>query len=114
MAASISEEERQWAAMLRQDARARMRYLLSDGAIVCLPTTPFPAPPRDMSLSEQSTSRLRISCLCSHGGLTGVPQVSIPVAMCDGLPVGLSILGAAHTDATLVGVAGALMEALND
>jgi hypothetical protein len=30
-------------------------------------------------------------CLCAHGGLTGVPQVSIPGAEADGLPVGLSI-----------------------
>jgi amidase len=37
-----------------------------------------------------------------------VPQVSIPGAEVDGLPVGLSILGAPGTDGTLVAVAGAL------
>jgi amidase len=34
-----------------------------------------------------------------------VPQVSIPGAEIDGLPVGLSILGAPGTDGTLVAVA---------
>jgi amidase len=49
--------------------------------------------------------------LCCHGGLTGVPQVSIPGATVGGLPVGLSILGAHGSDATLVAVARALAEA---
>ena len=40
--------------------------------------------------------------------LTGVPQVSIPGAELDGLPVGLSIVGSPGSDATLVAVAAAL------
>jgi amidase len=47
-------------------------------------------------------------CLCCHGGLTGVPQVSIPGGEVDGLPVGFSIVGAPGSDATLVAVAAAL------
>jgi amidase len=47
-------------------------------------------------------------CLCCHGGLTGVPQVSIPGAIVDELPVGLSIVGAPGSDASLVAVACAL------
>jgi amidase len=49
--------------------------------------------------------RDRILCLCAHGGLTGVPQVSLPGAAVGGLPVGLSIVGAPGEDARLVGVA---------
>jgi amidase len=52
--------------------------------------------------------RDRILCLCAHGGLTGVPQVSIPGATVDGLPIGLSIIGGYGSDATLVAVAQAL------
>jgi amidase len=52
--------------------------------------------------------RDRITCLCAQGGLTGVPQVSIPGAMVDGLPVGFSIIGGRGTDATLVAVALAM------
>ena len=47
-------------------------------------------------------------CLTSHGGLTGVPQVNLPGAHVDGLPVGLSILGARGSDAALVAVAKAM------
>jgi amidase len=81
---------------------------LAPGTILCLPTTPFPAPKRGEPLSVASLQRDRILCLCAHGGLTGVPQVSIPGATVDGLPVGLSILGGPGTDTTLVAVAAAL------
>lgn len=37
-----------------------------------------------------------------------MPQISLPGATVDGLPVGLSILGAHGSDATLVAVAQAL------
>jgi amidase len=37
-----------------------------------------------------------------------VPQVSLPGATVDGVPVGLSIVGARGSDATLVAVAGAM------
>ena len=52
--------------------------------------------------------RDRLLCLCCHGGLTGVPQVSIPGAAVEGLPVGLSIVGGPGSDATLAAVASAL------
>ena len=47
------------------------------------------------------------SCLCSHGGLTGVPQVNLPGADVNGAPVGLSIVGGRGADAALVAVARA-------
>jgi amidase len=104
----IPESERGWARLVRREARGRMRYLLPEGAILCLPTTPFPAPKRGEPLSAASKQRDRLLCLCCHGGLTGVPQVSIPGTTVDGLPVGLSIVGGPGCDATLVAVARAL------
>jgi amidase len=52
--------------------------------------------------------RTRIICLCAHGGLTGVPHVTIPGMLVDGHPVGLSIIGGRGSDATLVATARAL------
>lgn len=94
-----------WAELMRLEARARMESLLADGQVICLPTTPFPAPPVAMSLSEQTPLRNRITCLCCHGGLTGVCQVNLPVGEVDGLPIGLSVVGARGADATLVALA---------
>jgi len=93
---------------VRDAARARMRKLLPPGTIICQPTTPFPAPFCGQSLSVLDPLRERITRLCCHGGLTGVPQVVIPGSTVDGLPIGLSILGGPGTDATLVAVARAL------
>src|SRR2546430_4878339 len=53
---AIPESERQWAAMMRAEARARLAWLLPPGTILCMPTTPFPAPPKR---SEQHTSELQ-------------------------------------------------------
>jgi len=108
LASTIPESERQWAALMRDEARARLTSLLPAGTILCLPTTPFPAPPKGLSLAAVEPLRARIACLASHGGLTGVPQVSLPGAEVDALPVGLSIVGARGSDAALVAVARAM------
>jgi amidase len=101
----LSDAERSGASLMRIEARARLRYLLPPGTILCLPTTPFPAPLKGLPSSVLAPLRERISCLTSHGGLTGVPQISIPGATVDGAPVGLSIIGGRDTDLDLVQVA---------
>jgi len=105
---TIPAADQSWAALMRQEARGRMAYLVPAGTILCLPTTPFPAPPRGSRLSALDPLRDRITCLCAQGGLAGHPQVSIPGATVDGLPVGLSIIGPRGSDASLVAVARAL------
>jgi amidase len=107
----IPDGERHWAELVRREARGRMRHLLPPGTILCLPTTPFPAPKCGEPLSVASVQRDRILCLAAHGGLTGVPQVSIPGSAVDGLPVGLSIVAGHGADTTLVAVAQALAAA---
>ena len=108
MGSSFTSQERSRAALMRIEAKARMRRLLPAGTILCLPTTPFPAPKLGLSISELAHPRDRISCLTSHGGLTGVPQVNLPGAMVDGAPVGLSIVGGHGTDLDLLAVARAM------
>jgi amidase len=106
--AAFTDQERTAATLMRIEARARMRMLLEPGTILCLPTTPFPAPLKGLPLHVLGPLRERISCLTSHGGLTGVPQVNIPGAVVDGAPVGLSIVGGRGTDMTLMRVALAM------
>ena len=104
----IPESDKVWATLMRQEARGRMAHLLPEGTILCLPTTPFPAPLVGLPLSALDPLRDRITCLCAQGGLAGHPQVSLPGATVDGLPVGLSIIGPRGSDASLVAVARAL------
>jgi amidase len=107
-ASQIPASERSWAALMRQEARGRMAYLLPPGTLLCLPTTPFPAPKKGLPLPVLDPLRHRITCLCAQGGLTGVPQVNLPGATVDGAPIGLSIIGGRGTDATLIAVAQAM------
>ena len=105
---AFTDTERTAAGLMRQEARARLRHLLQPGTVLCLPTTPFPAPHRGLPLHALTPLRERISCLTSHGGLTGVSQVSIPGATVDGAPVGLSVIGARGADLGLMRVALAM------
>jgi amidase len=99
--------EQNWASLMREEARARLRHLLPPGTILCLPTTPFPAPLRGLPLSALRPLRDRITCLCAQGGLTGSPQVNLPGATVDGAPIGLSIIGGHGSDASLIALAQA-------
>lgn len=104
----IPAAERGRAELMRAEVRARLKHLLPPGTILCLPTTPFPAPKRGRPVSELDGDRDRITCLTAHGGLAGHPQVNLPGATADGAPVGLSIIGARGTDMSLIAVATAV------
>ena len=56
-------------------------------------------------VSERHTLRLRNSALTSIAGNTGRPQISLPLAEVDGLPVGLSLLGDYSADEQLIELA---------
>ena len=107
-ASMITDTERNWAGLMREEARARLRQLIPPGTVLCMPTTPAPAPLKNRPMRELDFLRDRITCLAAHGGLTGHPQLSIPAGEVDGAPVGLSIVGARDHDMALVALAQAL------
>jgi amidase len=107
-AADFSAKDKDHATLVREEARARLRAVLPPGTIACLPTAPFPAPPRGQPYSVQHAWRARINCLSSHGGLTGIPQLSLPLGEVDGMPVGLSIITQRGDDMVLLATACAL------
>ena len=73
--------------------------------VVCLPTTVAPAPPVGQKVSDRHALRLRNSALTSVAGNTGRPQLTIPAAVVNGLPVGLSLLGNHRSDPSLIALA---------
>jgi amidase len=111
LGAMSSEADRGWAALMRQEARGRMRHLLPPGTVLAIPTTPFPAPKAGLPLDVLTPLRDQILCLCAQGGLAGHPQVNIPGAMVEGRPVGLSLIAARGADSLLIRTALALENA---
>ncbi len=111
-ASTITPEQVAVAEVSRRRAHDRAEALLGTdgtrGPVLCIPTTPFPAPPLGLPLGELDALSGRIGLLCSFAGLTGLPQLSLPLGWVDGRPVGLSILAARGGDARLAGVAAAL------
>ncbi len=103
--AAWTESDRSYAAITRREVTARMARLLPPGTIMCLPTTPFPAPPVGLPVSELAMPRERISALTCIAGHSGVPQVNLPGATVEGAPVGLSILAGPGMDEALLAVA---------
>jgi amidase len=104
-ASAISGADIEAAKAVRAAIIERMTTILSDGAVVCLPTTPTPAPPVGERLSTRNILRPRISALTCIAGTTGMPQINLPLAEVDGLPVGLSLLGAKGSDGMLIAFA---------
>jgi amidase len=73
--------------------------------VICLPTTPFPAPLAGQRRSQMWNLRVPIISLTSIAGMLGTPQLTIPVAEVEGAPVGLSIMGLPGSDEMLLSLA---------
>lgn len=91
--------------------RAELLDLFADDTILCLPTAPFPPPPVGQPRSTMWAQRNAISTLTTISAIAGAPQISLPLGLVDGLPVGLSILARPGADDTLLALASALAEA---
>jgi amidase len=105
---TITPAQVEVARIARHRIVARARMLLEGGAILCLPTTPFTAPPLGLSLSETDALSGRIGVLTSFAGMAGLPQLNLPLGSAGGKPVGLSIIGWRGADMKLVAIAKAL------
>jgi len=105
LAKGISDDDVAVAHQVKEQVLRRMNQLLTEGAVVCLPTTVGPAPPIGQRLSDRTSLRLRTSQLTCIAGTTGGPQISLPLAEVDGMPVGLSLLGARGSDEMLIAFA---------
>ena len=93
----------------RQEVIKRMDEVTEGGGVVCLPTSPAPAPPVGQSLEDRRDILSRIVSLTCVAGTTGRPQISVPVAEVDGLPVGLSFMGERGSDELLISLARELI-----
>lgn len=89
----------------RKAFTAAVRALLGADGVILMPTVPDIAPLKSTSEADLDDFRNRALRLLCPSGLTGFPQVSIPLATRAGAPLGLSILGPPGSDRSLVHLA---------
>ncbi len=105
-AATVTPEMYHTANKARAEIRKRLKELLPPGTALCLPTSPRVAPLRNMPADtievEFRNQAMRILCIA---GLGGLPQISLPLAAPEGLPLGLSLVGWRGADYELLNLA---------
>ena len=114
-------ERLEWAATIDAEAisRARAQHaeiksylaeLLGPNDVLCLPTSPRVAPCKGMDTNKLEIEyRAQAMCLLCIAGLGGLPQISLPLATQDKLPLGLSLIGAPGSDMSLLALASDLV-----
>jgi amidase len=89
----------------RRVLQARIRPLLTGGAILVYPTSPCPAPLLSASLAEQNAVRQATIGVTAIAGLCGLPEVTLPAGSVNGVPVGLSLVAGQGLDRGLLSFA---------
>ena len=89
----------------RADIRSRLDTLLANNAVLLLPSISDVAPKLLATSQETVTFRERALGLLCIAGLGGLPQVSLPYATLNGLPIGLSMIAARGNDEMLLDIA---------
>jgi amidase len=105
---TIPQAEAAEAAEAREVLRARLDALLGEDRLLCLPSAPGIAPLVDASPEDLRRHRDRVLSLTCIAGLSGLPQVSLPLGRGSGCPLGLSLMGPRGSDLGLLAFAESL------
>jgi amidase len=110
-AAQVTETQAQAAREVATAAGEQIRGWLAESVLV-LPSAAGPAPGRTAGPDEIEGSRAATLRMTLLAGLSGAPAVSLPLLRsAEGLPVGLCLIGAPHTDRALLTLAAPLLPA---
>jgi amidase len=101
----VTHDQYQHAQTVRASLKTHLAQVLSSDTVLVLPTMPDCAPLISQTDAELENYRAASLKLLSLAGLTGCPQISLPLVQHQGIPLGISLLGPANTDALLVGLA---------
>lgn len=105
-AAQVKPDDLARALPHRARITAQMDALLRPGTVLCLPSAPRAAPIKGLPADavEVAFRNQALNLLCISG-LAGLPQISLPLAEVDGLPLGFSIMAARGADIDLLHLA---------
>jgi amidase len=102
---AVTDEQVAQAQDFRSRFTAQLAAVLGHDGVLVMPTMPDVAPLRtdgDSALEDYRNRAIQMLCIA---GLSGFPQLSMPLATRLGAPLGLSLLGPAGSDRSLVGMA---------
>jgi amidase len=94
----------------RKDFRDWLSDVLGDDGFLLLPTVPGAAPKVDSTPAEFGAFREQAIRLLCWSGLSGFPQISLPLGSVEGAPFGISLLGPANSDMALIRLGRRILE----
>lgn len=89
----------------REDIAKRMAALVRGRVILVLPTVPGIAPLVDTPLAELEDFRSRTMSLLCIASLARLPEITMPLGVFEDCPLGLSLIGPAGGEETLIAAA---------
>ncbi|MBD0383967.1 amidase [Paenibacillus sedimenti] len=87
---------------LRENVRQFMSNLLGEEGLLVIPTAPGAAPLLNLQGEQAEQYRAKTMQLSCIAGLAGLPQITLPLAEVNGLPIGLSFMANHHRDLNLL------------
>lgn len=109
--AAIDAATAQFQTERRVSFRLELADLLGEDGVLVLPTAPGAAPLKAASFDDLQTCRERALRLLCLSGLSGFPQITLPLGLVDGAPFGLSLLGPKNSDRQLMALAARILSA---
>ncbi|MGH6762447.1 MAG: amidase [Phyllobacterium sp.] len=95
----------------RERFREELASILNGDGVLVLPTVPGAAPLASSSFEELQTYRERALRLLCLSGLSGFPQISLPIGRVNDAPFGISLIGPAGSDRQLIALGREIIKA---
>lgn len=111
-AKQVTKQQRDKAWLMIKAIRQHLAGIITDDTIMVMPssaTIALPINSRGEAIDSARTRTMQLTCVA---GITGLPQVNIPLANQDNLPLGISLLGPKNSDFALIKLATRIAQQL--
>ncbi len=105
----LTDAQREQASRQQHVIQQHMNHVAKNNLAMLIPTTPGRSPLLDVDENKLATYREDLMALTAIAGLTGRPQIHLPMFTIDGAPCGVSLIGNKHADLQLISIAKKLI-----